>query len=170
MAFGRLGGTALALLVLALVGCASYGGQATPSPTPAPTATSTPYPGGDEATFLIECFYPDGSEVGTFTWLEEAWASTNYVRIDHCEAQVGPSGEFELSSEQEAVADVAAAGLPGKDPTELLLRTLAACVRVVPDGDHGMASVPTSILEAALVLCPEAPHAGIIETEVETRG
>ncbi len=159
---------AVALLALALTGCMP--GGATPAPSGPPTATSSPSApaGGDEARFLITCFYPDGSEVATFTRLEEAWASTNYVRIDHCEATVGAPDGFELSDEEAAVAEVAAAGLPDDDSTELYLQTLAACVRIPPDGDHGMSTYPDSVLEAALVLCPEAPHAGLIEEELAT--
>ncbi|MFD4422209.1 hypothetical protein ACFWN7_12010 [Agromyces sp. NPDC058484] len=174
-AAGRRG--MIALLALALVGCASPAGiDGTRSPTPTTTPSTTtapttpPPPGGDEARFLIECFYPDGSAVGTFTRLEEAWASTNYVRIDHCEARVAASGTLELSDEEQAVAAVAEAGLPGEDPTELFLRTLAACVRVVPEGTQGIATYPTSILQAALELCPEAPHAGLMQDELGTRG
>lgn len=159
---GRQGGVALTLLVLSLVGCA---GNETPDETRSPTSS----PDADEPRVLIDCFYPDGSEVATFTRLEEAWASTNYVRIDRCEARPAEPGDFELSDEEAEVASVAAADLPGEDPTELFLRTLAACVRIAPEGDRGMASQPTSILEAAVVLCPEAPHAGLIETELGTR-
>ncbi|MDQ0576857.1 hypothetical protein [Agromyces albus] len=167
----------LALLMLSLMGCAgSVGPVETPPPPPTttttspPTASPTSSPGDDEPRVLIECFYPDGSEVATFTRLEEAWASTNYVRIDHCEARAAEPDEFELSDEEAEVASVAEADLPGEDATELFLLTLAACVRLTPEGDRGMASRPTSILEAALVLCPEAPHAGLIETELGTRG
>ncbi|RXZ67872.1 hypothetical protein [Agromyces albus] len=162
VALGRQGGVALALLMLSIAGCA---GNEIPDESRSPS----PSPGADEPRVLIECFYPDGSEVATFTRLEEAWASTNYVRIDHCEARAAEPGDFELSEEEAEVASVAEAGLPGEDPTELFLRTLAACVRIAPEGDRGMASQPTSILEAALVLCPEAPHAGLIETELGTR-
>ncbi|MBT2517840.1 hypothetical protein J7E29_10375 [Streptomyces sp. ISL-90] len=162
VALGRQGGVALALLMLSLAGCA---GNASPDETPSPTSS----PGADEPRVLIECFYPDGSEVATFTRLEEAWASTNYMRIDHCEARAAEPDDFELSDKEEEVAKVAEPGLPGEDPTELFLRTLAACVRIAPEGDDGIASQPTSILEAAIELCPESPQAGLIETELGTR-
>ena len=159
---GRQGGVAFTLLMLSLTGCA---GSANPEESLPPTTS----PGADEPRVLIECFYPDGSEVATFTRLEEAWASTNYVRIDHCEARAAEPDDFELSDAEEKVASVAEGGLPGEDPTELFLRTLAACVRIAPEGERGMASQTTSILEAAIELCPESPHAGLIETELGTR-
>ena len=184
---------AAVLMALALAGCTS-GGAATPSPLASPStspssSSSAEAPAGDgeesessgdsallpdspdgvDSRFLITCFYPDGTEVATFTRLEEAWASTNYVRIDHCEASIGASDGFELSEEEAAVADVAAAGLPDEDPTELYLQTLAACVRIAPEGDRGVGTYPDSILEAALELCPEAPHAGIIQQELAAR-
>jgi hypothetical protein len=162
---------AAVLMALALAGCAT-GGAATPPPPASPsTSPSSPSdsPDGADSRFLITCFYPDGTEVATFTRLEEAWASTNYVRIDHCEASVGASDGFELTEEEAAAADVAADGLPDEDPTELYLQTLAACVRIPPDGDHGVGTYPDPILEAALGLCPEAPHAGIIQQELAAR-
>jgi hypothetical protein len=160
---------AIALLVLVLAGCAPYGGSGeTSSSAPAPTETASA--GGDDVRFLITCFAADGSEVATFTKLEEAWASTNYMHIDHCEASAGPSGDVELTAEEQAIAETAQAGVPDEDLTDLYLTTLAACVRVAPDSSEGLATYPTSVLEAALELCPEAPHAGAIETELSTRG
>lgn len=184
---------AAVLMALALAGCTT-GGAAAPSPsappsTPSFSSSSPEAPAGEaeegessgdsaplpdsadgvDSRFLITCFYPDGTEVATFTRLEEAWASTNYVRIDYCEASTGASDGFELTDEEAAVADVAAAGLPDEDPTELYLQTLAACVRIPPEGGHGVGTYPDSILESALVLCPEAPHAGIIQQELAAR-
>jgi hypothetical protein len=152
---------AMILLSLALAGCAPNG---------APPATESTTPPPVEARVLIECFYPDGTEAGTFTRLDEAWASTNYVRIDHCQAQAVDPDDFELSRTEAAVAGVAAGGATSADPAELFLSTLAACVRIAPEGEYSMASQPTSILEAALMLCPDAPHAGLIDSELRTRG
>ncbi|MFE6254264.1 hypothetical protein [Agromyces sp. NPDC057865] len=180
-----VGSAAIALLAVVLVGCAASSPERSSTPSPSASATestepadgATP-PGGDESppadeapppagdgSVLITCFYPDGSEVGTFSRLEEAWASTNYVRIDSCEATA--SGGFELSEGEQAVADVAVADLPDSDPTEAYLETLAACVRLSPDG---LAAAPTSVLDATTLLCPEAPHAGLIQNELSARG
>lgn len=140
-----------------------------PSPT-APTAEPSPSPrppeGGDDLRLLITCYFPDGSEVATFSRLEEAWASTNYVRIESCDAAVADPDRFELSREEQAVAEVAAADLPEEDLIELYLETLAACVRLSPEA---LASEPTSTLEATVVLCPEAPHAELIQQELAAR-
>ena len=128
-----------------------------------------PVPSVDQGPrFSIECVYPDGSAVGTFSRLEEAWASTNYLRIDHCDAHA-TSDDVELTSEEAAIAEVAAKDLPDEAPLDLYLRTLAACVRIAPDAAAGIDTYPTSLLEAALQLCPEAPHAGLIETELSER-
>lgn len=162
--------TGLALLSLVVTGCLS--GPSAPTATPAPsvtvspTASPTASPGRDEPRFLVTCFYPDDREIATFTRLEEAWASTNYVRIDRCEAAVAASDDFELTESETAVAQVAAAGLPDEDLTELYLRTLAACVRIPPDGDNGVGTYSDPILEAALMLCPEAPHAVLMREEL----
>jgi hypothetical protein len=174
IALGRFGAVAFMALALALAGCLPYAGPGgSPAPVPSPTApTVEPSPsgrppaGGDDPRFLITCFYPDGSEVATFTRLEEAWASTNYVRIESCDAAVADPSRFELSSEEQAIAEVAAADVPDEDPTELYLQTLAACVRLSPEE---LASEPTSILEATVLLCPEAPHAGLIQQELTAR-
>lgn len=153
--------------LVALVACALAACTPTPPPTtPVESPTASESPGRDLPRFLVTCFYPDGSEVGVFTRLDDAWASTNYVRIDYCEAAVADPAGFALTAEESAVADVAVAGLPGEDPTALYLRTLAACVRIPAEGDRGLETYPTPILEAALILCPEAPHAGLIEERV----
>jgi hypothetical protein len=161
-------------MALALSGCLqSAGPSGSPAPVPSPTApTVEPSPSGrppparDDPGFLITCFYPDGSEVGTFTRLEEAWASTNYVRIESCDAAVADPARFELSPEEQAVAEVAATDLPDEDPTELYLQALAACVRLSPEE---LASEPTSLLEATVELCADAPHAGLIQEELSAR-
>jgi hypothetical protein len=164
------GWTLVAVLSLALLGCASPGGpDSTPSDSPAPDSSSTPIPSvGHESRFVIDCVYPDGSAVGTFSRLEEAWASTNYVRIDHCDAHA-TSDDVELTAEEAAIAEVAAKDLPGEASLDLYLHTLAACVRIAPDAAPGIDTSPTSLLQAALQLCPEAPHAGLIATELSER-
>lgn len=153
---------AIISLALALVGCSPIG-------VPAPTGGPTPTSDGGEPSVVITCFYADGSPAGTFTRLEEAWASTNYVRIDWCEAQAAASDRLELTDDQAQAARVAQAGLPDEDLVTAFLRTLAACVRIAPDGEHGMATQPTTILQATLVLCPEAPHAELVRAELEAR-
>lgn len=150
------------LISLSLAACTASGGAGATRTSEVPT-------GGPGAGVLIECFDAEGTEIATFTRLEEAWASTNYTRIDHCEARVDPSGRFELTDEERAIAAIAKDDLPEDDATELFLRTLAACVRVPMGGDEGIATYPSSILEAVLRLCPEAPHAGLIESELATR-
>jgi hypothetical protein len=180
-----LGSAAIALLAVVLVGCApsSPGESSTPSPSASATSSTEPSddatspdgevapsadeapPPADDSSVRITCFYPDGTEVGAFSRLEEAWASTNYVRIDACEA-TAPDG-YELSEEEQAVADVAVADLAGTDPTEAYLETLAACVRLNADA---LAGAPTSVLEATTLLCPEAPQAGLIQNELSARG
>jgi hypothetical protein len=150
------------LLVLVLAACSPMGDTA-------PTRSPAPSLGEGEPDVLLTCFYADGSQAGTFTRLEEAWASTNYVRIDWCEGQASGSRELELTEVQAEAARAAQAGLPDEDLVTLYLRTLAACVRIAPDGEHGMATQPTSILEATLLLCPEAPHSGLIQAELQAR-
>lgn len=158
---GRRG--VIALLVFTLAGCATSG------PDPASTSPPRSDHGDDEPRFLIQCFTAEGEDLSTFTRLEEAWASTNYPRIDNCEASVASTDGFRLSRAEEDVAKVAQAGLPDMELTGLFLLTLAACVRIAPEGAYGMANQPTSILEAAVVLCPEAPHAGLIDDELGRR-
>ncbi|MGW4929396.1 hypothetical protein ACWEOH_09600 [Agromyces sp. NPDC004153] len=166
---GLVGSAAIALLTVVLVGCAPAGSGGSPTPSSTTPAESTEpsqsTPSSDGSGIRITCFYPDGTEVGTFSRLEEAWASTNYVRIDSCEATA--SGDGELSEEQQAVADVAAADLPGVDPTDAYLATVAACVRLNADD---LAGAPSSVLEATTLLCPEAPQAGLIQDELAARG
>jgi hypothetical protein len=154
------------LLVLpdSLVSCS-------PGPVPqvSPSATASASPSSDEPRFLIECAGVDGTSIGPFTRLEEAWASTNYVRIDHCEASSATGAPPDLTADEQRIADTAAADLPEEDPVDLYLQVLATCVRVSPTSAEGLATLPTSILRATLQLCPEAPHAGLVEDELQAR-
>ena len=155
------------LLTIVLVGCApqSTSGSPTPTQTQAPSPSAT----AEGPRFLIECVGLDGNPIGTFTRLEEAWASTNYVRIDHCTATSATAEPVELTAEEESIARTAASDLPDEDAVDLFLWTLATCVRVAPESAEGLSTLPTSLLNAALELCPEAPHAGLIEDELGTR-
>ncbi len=143
--------------------------------SPAPTSedsssiTDAPPPTADGPRFLIECVGPEGTVIGPFTGLEEAWASTNYVRIDHCVASSGTDQPVELTAEEESIAGTAAADLPDEDPVDLYLSVLATCVRVAPTSEEGLSTLPTSLLQATLELCPEAPHAGLVEDELDAR-
>ena len=127
------------VLIASLAGCvpaatpdASRSGTASPSPTPdgsqsatdsppstadgSQSATDSPPPTADGPRFLIECVGPEGIVIGPFTGLEEAWASTNYVRIDHCVASSGTDQPVELTAEEESIASTAAEDLPDDDP------------------------------------------------------
>jgi hypothetical protein len=157
-------------LSAAIAGCAPLAGpdtsaSATPSPSPSASTSAS----ADGPRYVIECVDPDGGEVGAFTRLEEAWASTNYLRIDHCAAMSATGSALELTAEEEAIARTAAADLPDEDPADLFLMTLATCVRVTATSAEPLAALPTSLLQAALELCPEAPHAGLMEDELQTR-
>jgi len=148
-----------------LVGCTP------PAATdPSPSASAIPTATQEDARFLIGCVAEDGSTIGTFTRLEEAWASTNYLRIDHCEASAATDGPLELTPAEERIAETAAADLPDEDPVNLFLWTLATCVRVAPSSAQGLPTLPPSLLRAALELCPDAPHAGLMTDELEARG
>lgn len=162
-------------LALGLTACGFPGatGQA-PVPLPSPAAPSgepqreseSSGPGRDEPRFLITCSFADGNAATTYAGLEEAWSSTNYVRIDSCDAAVARPDGFQLTGDERAVADVASADLPDADPTMAYLRTLAACVRLSPER---LATEAASVLEATALRCPEAPQAGLIEQELSRR-
>jgi hypothetical protein len=154
------------ILLLALALAACLPDPQPPSASHSVTSTPSASPGREPPRYLITCYYPDGREVSTFTRLDEAWASPNYVRIDYCEAAPAQPESFELTEQEAAVAEVASAGMPDADPTQLFLQALAACVRTPPDGDHAVSTYPHPILEAALVLCPDAPHAELMRQEV----
>lgn len=171
-ATGALGGVAL-VLAAALVGCGPQTAtdpSSSASPSPSRSATSLPSPTDDAARVLIDCVGTDGLVLGTFTRLEEAWASTNYVRIDHCTASAATDEPIVLTSIEESIAETAAVDLPDAEPVELFLLTLATCVRVSPTSTQGLTTLPLSLLRATLELCPEAPHAGLVEDELEARG
>jgi hypothetical protein len=152
------------LLIASLAGCMPQPPDSSPSgPAASPSRSAS------EPRFLIECVDQNGAVIGTFTRLEEAWASTNYVRIDHCTASGAAGQAIELTPEEESVARTAAADLPDEGPANLFLLTLATCVRVAPTSQQGLSTLPTSLLHASLELCPDAPHAGLMEDELESR-
>ncbi|HSP75110.1 MAG TPA: hypothetical protein VLO31_02700 [Cryobacterium sp.] len=106
--------------------------------------------------------------VGDYSSLEETWASTNYLRIDHCVTRyVGPP-PFTLTEEEKAVVEVASRQTADAgEPEQLFLDVYAACTRIgSEDGPYGFASIPVPVLEATLTLCPEAPQADIIQERV----
>lgn len=152
------------VLSAALVACSPEMTSETP-----PSATARPSPAEDGSRFLIECVGPEGTAIGPFTGLEEAWASTNYVRIDHCSAISATDQPVELTPGEESIARTAAPDVPDEDPVDLYLWTLATCVRVSPTSSEGLSTLPTSLLRATLELCPQAPHAGLVEDELRVR-
>ncbi|GAA1819182.1 hypothetical protein [Agromyces neolithicus] len=159
-------GLAAMTLALTLVGCTTQSGEGVMSTTPTAAAPTD----RDEPRFLIDCVDDGLGEVVTFARLEEAWASTDYLRLHACTAYPATGEPIELTPPEELVAETAAADLPGEDLVSLFALALATCVRVTPDSEPGIADVPTSILRAALELCPEAPHAGLLDAELQTRG
>ena len=118
--------------------------------------------------FQSRCFFSDGQFLGEYSSLNETWASTNYMRIDHCITRyLGPL-PFTLTEEEAAVAEIAASQLadPGS-PEQLFLDIYSACTRIgSEDGPYGFSSIPVPVLEAALSLCPEAPQANIIRDRI----
>ena len=168
----RPGSVGLALMLAAsIAGCAP---EANPNGSPTGTSSASPTessasPTDEGPRFLIECVDLEGGAVGPFTRLEEAWASTNYVRIDHCTASSATDRPVVLTPEEEDVARTAAADLPDEGFEELYLRTLATCVRVAPTSVENLSTLPTSLLRATLELCPDAPHAGLVDDELQTR-
>ncbi len=159
MTLRRIAGVGAGLaLALGLLGCAGQP-DASPTPTVSPTAD-------DEPRFLVTCVDAEGAELGIFTRLEEAWASPNYVRIEDCEASAAAG--VELTADEAAIAEVAT-DVDG-DAVARYLRVLETCVRVTAETAETLEAAPTSLLEAALELCPDAPHAGLMDAELQTRG
>jgi hypothetical protein len=167
-----LGASALILItILALGGCGTGGptgetsSPATARPsltTEEPTRTQTP------VRFLIKCYSNTGDLLGTFTRLDQTWASTNYMQIGHCVAVAVAQGPLKLTAEEATIANTAASQVdnPGTE-AEVYLKIVAVCTRVgSEDGPYGFSSIPVPVLQAALLLCPEAPQANIIRERV----
>ena len=54
-------------------------------------------------------------------------------------------------------------------PEKLFLDIYAACTRIGSEvGPFGFASIPVPVLEATLLLCPEAPQANIIRDRISS--
>jgi hypothetical protein len=115
--------------------------------------------------FRFECYTADGRLVSDSTRLEAVWASTEYVRTDHCLASYAGPPPFELTAEEEVVASVAADG--GTPTPTLYLDVLEACSRLGADsGDHSIDGTATSVLQASLLVCPKGPQAGLIQEQL----
>lgn len=52
---------------------------------------------------------------------------------------------------------------------ELFRQALPTCVRVAPTGERGLTALPASLLRATSQLCPAAPYAGLIDTDLQAR-
>lgn len=137
-------------------------GGASPETEGTPGATDE-----DGVRFRTACFASDGRQLGDFQSLAETWASSNYLRIEYCEARyVGPE-PLALTLEEEAVAEVAAPATDG-DLEQAFLETLAACTRLgASTGENSIEGTSLPILQATQELCPQAPQADLIANHVE---
>lgn len=116
--------------------------------------------------YRFTCYADDGQVTAEVGSLEAVWASTQYLRTEYCSVEYVGSPPLTLTDSEAAVADIAGRGSEAED-TELYLDVLSACTRLAAeDGPHSLSETPEPVLEATLVLCPEAPHAGLIESQL----
>lgn len=184
----RLHGVLVLVGVLVIFGIVGYGvmssvGEAptvseTPGVSPASAATSvsatetgatvTPTPTSQAATREFACSTVIDSKAETFATLEEVWASGDSVRF--CEV----TGLFNstLTPAERGALDVYKS--PPSAPTkasdsELLGYIYRTCMR--QDGPYTVHVHADQINEprAALVLCPEAPHAPALQAAVDAQ-
>jgi len=170
-AAGRpLGALALILVtILALGGCGTGGptGKTSSPATPQPSTTE-PAPAQAPVRFHIKCYSNTGDLIDTFTRLDQTWASTNYMQIGHCVAVAVAPGPLKLTAHETAITKAAASQVDNPGPeAEVYLKIVAVCTRVgSEDGPYGFSSIPVPVLQAALLLCPEAPQADIIRERI----
>ena len=143
----------------ALGGCGGSPAEPMRTPSSSPTVAGT----ASGPRFIIDCHGLDGSEIGPFTRLEEAWAAPGYLRIDRCDAYP-TSTTVELTEPERAAARQS--GASPADETEMFATVLAVCVRV---SSSLMEQLDEHLLRAAVDFCPEAPHTGLMISELETR-
>jgi len=172
----------LCMAVVALAGCGAprvdVGSTSTPVPGPTDDGSpSTPAPGpdgdgpdgggseGGGQGYALSCVTEDGPLAVQYSRLEEVWSSSNYLRMLYCEATWG-SEPYEMTDEQREVAAIAAG--PDREPTATdYLTVVAACTRLgETDGPHSIEGASTSVLEAAVMLCPEAPQADLMRARL----
>lgn len=170
----------IAIGTITLAGCTTTN-SVDPSRTPTPSvATAAPGESNAQTTrttalaYRLECFFPDGTSAGSFSSLNETWASTNFVRMDYCTASfhnAPPSSitHDDVSPEVYEAISTAASELPSeRTMAQVFLDIYAACARVSPgDGPHGVASHQIPVLRATLKVCPKAPGAGIVRQYVK---
>lgn len=151
------------LLVPAFLGTALLTSCMTPpSPSTGITTETTAEIEGPRFSFV--CTTVDGRVMQPLTSLEEVWAAPGYTEISSCAVAPLVTDPVLTADERTAVAHVAD-DVPGE--VEALQMLLENCTRLAPG--HGAEALSTRILEAALLICPDAPHANLMRDELETR-
>jgi hypothetical protein len=117
-----------------------------------------------EANIATRYLYRCGATT-TYKSLKEVWGSGDYKFGGTCRAD----GAYTiLPSEQKLVDTVASRGVNVTDPSRTVERIMGLCAKLEPD----YADLPTiperkGEAEAALTVCPDAPHAALLQ-EVAT--
>ncbi|MEV7604686.1 hypothetical protein AB0N65_04520 [Paenarthrobacter sp. NPDC089322] len=120
--------------------------------------------------YQFTCTAADGSLIGTFSSLEEVWASTRYMHITDCRVAYVGSGPHVLTAEETAAVNAAvAAGAPSGQPSELCLRIIRASTRT----DHrtldaSLAAYGVPVVKGSLTLAPLAPQAVLLTRWLKT--
>jgi hypothetical protein len=115
--------------------------------------------------YQFNCTDMDGQKIGTFSSLDEVWASTRYMRIANCDvAYVGGTPHILTPEEESAVQVALAAGAPAEDKFALFLRILKASTRTNPrELEARLSEIGVPVVKGALALAPMAPQAILLE-------
>ncbi|WP_420359007.1 hypothetical protein, partial [Ornithinimicrobium kibberense] len=157
------------LVTLLAAGCARETGTPSrptfPSPPPTTSVRSDHSDPPDAPRFRFDCATIDGRSLPPLTSLDEVWAAPDYLQIESC-AVLLLGADPGLLPTEEAAVEVAAPET--SDPLVVVEDLLSTCTRLPPEG--GPHTLPSPTLRAALIICPDAPHADLMRDELASRG
>ncbi|WP_198318400.1 PASTA domain-containing protein [Arthrobacter sp. YN] len=109
----------------------------------------------------------------TYKSYKEIWASGDYKNGADCHVQMDGRSSYDkpplLPSEQKLVDLVASKGGDVSVPSSTVGNVMLLCAKVHPDYADQVSAVPErrkAEAAAALTVCPDAPHAAILQAEI----
>lgn len=125
-----------------------------------------------KSRYTYECPAYDSSAM-TFRSYQEIWASKYYAGASTCSVEIDgkhPSTRQPLFAKEQALIDlVASKGGDVSAPTSTIGKIMLMCAKLSPGfADDFVARVDwrRADIEGALSVCPDAPHAGVLQEEL----
>lgn len=131
---------------------------------------------GEAAKIAIRYTYTCGTWSSTqpkYKSYKDVWTSSDYKSGSDCSVKIGdqyPSDKPTLLQDEQKVVDLV--GSKGGDisaPANTFGRIMSLCAKVGSDyADHASTPARKAEAEAALSVCPDAPHAALLQETIDT--